>query len=357
MNASLSQRLKEAMSDLPFVAADLPGTGGMIKAEPEHFKVEEILPYAPSGEGEHLFVTLRRSEWNTADVARELAKAFDIKSNDVGWGGRKDKHAVTTQTFSLLLPLSMPLAEAEAVLQRLPFKILGLKRHGNKLKTGHVAGNCFDILLSDVTHEALEKAQAIAEALKRTGLPNYYGEQRFGRQMHNIDRAARLIEKGQKPRGRKDAFTISALQSALFNFWLKQRIARHEFNTLLFGDIARKTDTGGMFVVEDLEEAAQRFAARQIVYTGPIYGYKMMKAANKAGEYEAQLLNAFHLDLQAFKPLRASGSRRPAMLYINDLSIEPMESGLRFKFSLPSGAYATAVLREFIRTPIATERN
>lgn len=349
-NRSLSQRLKEAMRNLPFITASLPGIGGVLKAEPAHFKVEEILPYAACGEGEHLFVTVRRSGWNTADVARVLAKCFDLKNQDVGWGGRKDKHAVTTQTFSLRLPLALPLEEAQAALQEIPFEILDLKRHGNKLKTGHVAGNRFEIILSQVTSGALDQALAIAEILKQTGLPNFYGEQRFGHQMRNIERAVALMVKAHKARGRKDAFTVSALQGALFNLWLKARIERNDFGTLRLGDVAQKTDTGGLFVVDDLNEAALRFAAHQIVYTGPIYGYKMMAATHDAGDFETQVLSACQFDFQAFKPLRAPGSRRTALLYLNDLTIAPCASGLRFNFSLPSGAYATTVLREFMRS-------
>lgn len=357
MTQPLSKRLKEAMRNLPYISGNLPGVGGVLKASPEHFKVEEILPYAPCGEGEHLFVTVRRSGWNTADVAQALSKCFDLKHQDVGWGGRKDKHAVTTQTFSLRLPMALPLAEAEATLDSQPFDILALKRHGNKLKTGHVAGNRFEIILSQVAPEALGNAQAIAEALKQKGLPNYYGEQRFGHQMRNIDRAVAMIEKTRKPRGRKDAFTVSVLQSVLFNIWLKTRMARDDFNTLLLGDVVRKTDTGGMFVVDDLEEAAQRFTNHQIVYTGPIFGFKMMGATHDAGEHEAQILSAFHLDRQAFKPLRAPGTRRTALLYLDDLTIASCAAGLQFGFSLPSGAYATTVLREFMRAPFVLEKD
>lgn len=351
MKPFLSEQLKAAISHLPLIKGDLPGVGGEIKSKPEHFKVEEILPYAPCGEGEHLFVTVRRSGWNTADVAKVLAKCFDCKNHEVGWGGRKDKHAITIQTFSIRLPLHISLTEAETKLEALPFEIIGLKRHINKLKTGHVAGNRFEITVSQVEPDALANAQAIAEVLRQKGLPNYYGEQRFGYQMRNLDRAASLMEGTRKPRGRKDAFTVSVMQSALFNIWLKTRVARDAFNRLLLGDVARKTDTGGLFVVDDLEEATTRFEAHQIVYTGPIFGHKMMAAGDIAGVYEAMILEKFHLDLSAFKPLKAPGSRRPALLYLDDLRVALCPSGLKFEFSLPSGAYATTVLREFMYLP------
>ena len=104
-HASISSRLKDALTHLPYLTDHLPGISGTIKTIPEHFQVQEVMPYAACGEGEHVYVTLRRKEWNTADVARELQKAFTLRATDVGWAGRKDKTAVATQTFSLRLPL------------------------------------------------------------------------------------------------------------------------------------------------------------------------------------------------------------------------------------------------------------
>jgi tRNA pseudouridine13 synthase len=347
----LSKYLKEAMAHLPYIAADLPGIGGVIKASPEHFQVEEVLPYAPCGEGEHVFVRLRRQGWNTADVGQALGRCFGLKSADVGWAGRKDKNAVTTQSFSLRLPMSQPMKEIESMLAALPFELVDLQRHRNKLKMGHVAANRFSIILSQVPPHALDAARAIADKIRQVGIPNYFGAQRFGIQLRNIDRAVALLRRG-KARGKKEGFMVSALQSALFNMWLKERIEGDAFDTLMMGDLVQKTDTGGMFVVEDLQEAAQRFAKRKIIYTGPIFGHKMKAADDQAGGFERRLLESLGLDVAAFKPLRAAGTRRRAVLHLEDLTIAPAAEGLRFCFSLPSGAYATTVLREFTREPI-----
>jgi tRNA pseudouridine13 synthase len=348
-NDTRAERLKLAIAHPPHVCADLPGIGGAIKAEPEHFQVEEVLPYPACGEGEHLFVTLRRKLWNTADVAAELARCFDLKSMDVGWGGRKDKQAVTTQTFSLLLPVATTLEAAADRLGPLPFEILDLKRHRNKIKTGHVAANRFRIVLTEVTEAALAPAQAIVQALRQRGLPNFYGEQRFGFNLANIDRAFHLLQRRRPVRGKQDELLVSALQSGLFNQWLAQRMARGEYRTLLPGDVAQKCDTGGLFVVQDLAEAAARFALGAITYTGPMFGSKMMAAADAAGAHESALLAAYALTADDFRPLKAPGSRRRAILAMDDLSVQPDEQGLLFSFSLPPGAYATTVLREFMR--------
>jgi tRNA pseudouridine13 synthase len=352
MIPDLPAYLKKAMAHLPYISADLPGVGGVLKATPEHFQVEEQLPYAPCGEGEHLFIRIRRQGWNTADVARELGRLLGIRDADIGWGGRKDKTAVTTQSFSLPLPLTQSITEVEFKLKELPFELLDVKRHRNKLKTGHVAANRFDIILSQIRPHALEAAMAIRDRLRKTGIPNYYGTQRFGIELRNIERAAAILRR-KRARGRKEGFMVSVLQSALFNLWLKERIERDAFTTLIMGDLARKTDTGGMFVVEDLPEAEQRFAERKIIYTGPIYGYKMRPAGDQAGRNESRLLHSLGLDVAFFKPLRAAGTRRSALLHIEDLAIERVEEGLRFRFTLPSGAYATTVMREFTREPVS----
>jgi len=244
--------------------------------------------------------------------------------------------------------MAQPITEVESELEASPFEILEVKRHRNKLKTGHVAANRFDIILSDVNPHAFETASAIALKIKALGIPNYYGEQRFGIDLRNVDRAVAILRRG-KARGKKEGFMVSVLQSALFNLWLKDRIEREEGNILLKGDVAKKTDTGGIFVVEDLEEAQQRFAARKLVFTGPIFGYKMRSADYEAGREESRLLESVDLDLGSFKPLRAAGTRRRALLYLDDLTIEQVQVGLRFRFTLPSGAYATTVMREFTR--------
>jgi tRNA pseudouridine13 synthase len=335
------------LSPLPFVTDPLPGIGGAIKATPGHFVVEEILPYAACGEGEHVYVTFRRAGWNTADAARIMQKHLGLAPSDVGWGGRKDKTAVVVQTFSFRCGVNHPLAGVEKTLADLPFEILAIDRHRNKIKTGHVAANRFTIVISNPGPDALPRAQAIADRLKQTGVPNFYGPQRFGYGLQNIHRGFALFSAPKK--GRKDTFMVSVVQSALFNLWLKLRMQAGDYRRLLVGDIVKKTDTGGMFTVEDLAIDSQRFADGEIVYTGPICGYKMKPAMDAAGEKEAALFKQFSLAPETFRQFRSPGSRREAILNLTDLTLAEVDDGLRLTFTLPSGAYATTVLREFTR--------
>jgi tRNA pseudouridine13 synthase len=238
-------------------------------------------------------------------------------------------------------------------LDGLPFEILGIERHRNKLKTGHVAGNRFRILLSGVGPRALDRAGRIAAILDRSGVPNYFGEQRFGIEMRNLDRAANLFCRKRLSRGKEKLFLVSALQSALFNCWLSRRLEDSCHDRVLPGDVVQKTDTGGLFIVEDEREANHRFKTVEIVYTGPMFGHKMKAAANTAGRREAALLEQFSLQAAMFKPLRAPGTRRAGLVRPADLTLRPAEEGLIFHITLPAGAYATTVLREFTRPETA----
>lgn len=346
----MANRAKAAigmLSPLPFAADPLPGIGGAIKATPGNFVVEEILPYAACGEGEHVYVTFRRAGWNTADAARIMQKHLGLAPSDVGWGGRKDKMAVVVQTLSFRCGANRQLADVDKRLADLPFEILAIDRHRNKIKTGHVAANRFTVVVSNPGPDALPRALAIADRLKQTGVPNFYGPQRFGYGLQNIHRGFALFSAGKK--GRKDAFMVSVVQSALFNIWLKQRMQAGDYRRLLSGDIVKRTDTGGMFTVDDLAIEAPRFTAGEIVYTGPIYGFKMKPAMQAAGEREAALFRQFGFTPEDFRQYRSPGSRREAILSLTDLTLAEVDDGLRLAFTLPSGAYATTVLREFTR--------
>jgi tRNA pseudouridine13 synthase len=214
-----------------------------------------------------------------------------------------------------------------------------------------VAGNRFRILVTGAHADAVERSAPIAEQLERHGIPNYFGPQRFGHNMTNLDRAAALLASAKSIRGRKNNFLVSALQGALFNQWLTNRIQRGDYGRLMDGDVAKKTDTGGLFVVDDPVEANERFDRGAVVYTGPIYGHKMMSAGGSAGQYETGLLDRFELSADTFKKLRAQGTRRVALLRNIDLAVTAEPEGIWFTFNLPSGAYATTVLREFMQTP------
>lgn len=340
---------------LPFITEDLPGIGGEIKAEPAHFVVEEIPLYEAKGEGHHVYVCLTREGMTTRALKTRLVELFDLREVDVGCAGLKDKHARTTQTFSLLLPKADPQEVADVIADQLPVEVEWVRRHRNKLKIGHLLGNRFRVVLLDPEPGATAGAMRIAQALRERGLPNFYGAQRFGAQGDNALRGRRILFGEGTRRRWLRRFLLRAYQSGLFNAWLTERIRQGWFSALMTGDIAKKTDTGGLFVVEDVAAERPRFERREITYTGPIYGYRLFEATGEPGRLEQALLEAEGIRSQMLRDARLRGSRRRAQLLLEDLQVEPHPQGLCFEFSLPKGAYATTLLREFTKREVTFE--
>lgn len=331
------------------ITADLPGIGGRLKAEPAHFCVEELPLYEPSGTGDHVYVRFSREGWPTPPLLQKLARLFSLRDVDIGCAGLKDKAARAVQTVSLMLPKADPAEVGRRIAEALPVTVEAVSRHVNKLKRGHLRGNRFRIVVTKPLPGAAERAAAVARALADRGCPNFYGHQRFGMRGDNAERGREAL-RGGGPRGRWERrFVLSALQSALFNRWLEERISRGWFARLLAGDVAKKSDTGGLFTVEDPAVEQPRFDRGEIGFTGPIYGHEMLRARGEPGDLELKILAEGGVTDEELKRARLPGSRRPSRLSTTDLAIAPHPEGLEFTFSLPKGAYATTVMREFIK--------
>jgi tRNA pseudouridine13 synthase len=336
--------------ELPYLTDDLPGVSGEIKVEPAHFVVEELPLYEPSGQGQHVYVRLTREGWTTRALENEMARLFGLRDVDVGCAGRKDKHARTTQTFSLNLPNVDEAEVARRIEENLPVELEWVERHRNKIRAGHLLGNRFRIVVLGPDADALPRAEAIVQALQERGLPNFYGPQRFGREGDNAERGREVLLTGRGPRQRwLRRLLLRAYQSALFNTWLVARIRRGWFQRLLVGDVAKKRDTGGLFEVEDADAEQPRFDRDEITYTGPIYGSRMWWAAGDSGDLEHSVLDEATVTEEMLDRERLSGSRRRARLALEDLDVEYHPDGLLFTFSLPKGSYATTLLREVMK--------
>jgi tRNA pseudouridine13 synthase len=333
------------------ITPELPGIGGRLKAEPAHFVVEEIPLYETSGSGAHLYVSLTREGWTTRRVADALADLFGVNRRDVGFAGLKDRNARCTQTFSL--PGLVP-EDAARIESALPFQINWARRHSNKLKTGHLLGNRFRITVSDLAvpaEEALARSQVIAVAVAQRGIPNFFGPQRFGHEGGNVAKGrAALLGQGPRRDPWLTRFLISAYQSHLFNRYLVRRIEAGQFGQVLAGDVCKKTATGGMFDVQDPAAEQPRYVCGEITFTGPIYGKKMWAAQGQAAALEASVLAEAGLSQDDLRRARVDGTRRPARLWLPVIDLAVDAHGLQVAFSLPKGAYATIVLREFIKS-------
>lgn len=341
------------------------------KRRPEDFVVTEIPAYEPSGTGEHVYVTFEKRDQNTLDAVRAIARALGARERDAGVAGMKDKHAVTTQTASFLTPRGEKPADLAAralALELAGIRVLRAAPHGNKLKTGHLAGNRFEIVLRDIDPEQLHDACNRLREVGRLGAPNAFGEQRFGRDRDNAEQARRwLAGETAPPRDpRKKRLLFSALQSLVFNAVLDARVAAGTFRVPELGDVLKKSDTGGLFVCADEQVDRARAERGEVVPTGPIFGPKMTQPEGAPGELErtiqAEILRG--VDLSAARGL-GDGTRRSLVLPVRELRIEEIlpaggEQGAscRVYFVIPKGAYATTVLGQVFvwNSPATTAR-
>jgi len=337
---------------LPYVTSDITGIGGRIKETPEDFVVSEIPVYEPEGTGEHLFIQLTKQGITTRDVQKALSRIYQTPRGDVNYAGIKDKHAVTTQFFSVWLKDGQDKDLAYQLEEELPVTINKLTYHRRKIKSGHLLGNQFSIRIRHPdlpVDEAAEKSRAIARVIRTKGLPNFYGSQRFGMEGDNAQKGLEILLGKRKEKNKwLRRFLTSSYQSYLFNYYLFRRIQQGLYQTILEGDIAKKQQTGGIFVVEDREAEQQRFDNQEICYTGPVYGKKMTPAQSESGRLEEQILQEQQMDMQKLREARLTGTRRQGIL-IPEIEVEEETDALRLHFSLPKGAFATIVIREFTK--------
>lgn len=333
--------------ELPTLIGGPPALSGRIRVLPEDFRVAEVPAYLPSGSGDHLFVRFEKTDLDTPEAVRRLARALDADPKQAGFAGLKDRHAVTTQWASFLFgdPARLEGAAIDGV------RVLEHARHGNKLRTGHLRGNRFDILVRSEERGDVERARAHLAELERRGVPSYFGEQRFG---HDNLRAARrwILEGGPPPRDRwKRKLYVSTLQSAIFNELLAERIREGSMDGALDGDLMRKEESGGLFVCEDPALDAARAARFEVSATGPMFGARMRWPERGVRAREEAALARWGVTERHLERVHKSGegTRRPYRVRVAEVSLEPVPEGTRLAFTLPSGAYATVVLRELAR--------
>lgn len=342
----------DADAVLPYLTSGLPGCGGTLRQEPEDFIVEEIPAYQPSGTGEHLFLRIEKRNVSAEQLTRHVARTLQVPAQDIGVAGLKDRRAVTRQFVSVPAHTEerVPAINTDEIV------VLEARRHGNKLRGGHLRGNRFDILLRNVTPSAGDFAAVIAERMARLGFPNYYGEQRFGNDGETPRLGLDLLTGRRAPRdlpGARRRFllklSLSAVQSELFNQALAERLRDGLPHTVQHGDVMQVVASGGLFVVEDRMIEQRRFDARETSITGPMFGPKMKQPSGIPAEREARILTQSGLTMDHFAqyPSLLPGTRRPYLIWPSDLHVAQEADGLRFRFTLPSGVYATTLLREF----------
>ena len=300
-----------------------PKATALFRSELDDFIVNENLGFEPSGEGEHLYVHILKRGENTSWVAEKLAKYFSVKVMDVGYCGKKDRHAETSQWYSIYLPHGNELNVDEFLAQsELNAEVLAVSRHAKKLRRGEHQSNSFKIRLRDVSDIA--DVQQRLEKVAVSHVPNYFGEQRFGRDAGNLDLAQRWVEHGETIRNRnKRGLVMSAARSILFNRVLEHRVNHNTWCQCVEGDV----DVNG-------------------VPSGPMWGRGKSPTTLRAKEIEDEALQGFDAWKDTLEHVGLQQERRPLVLVIKNFEYHFSGSELTLSLTLGAGEFATAVLRE-----------
>jgi len=337
-----------------WISADLPGIGGTFKASPEDFLVEEIPAYEPSGQGDFLYLWTEKANLAARDFQDILAKTLQIPSQEIGTAGLKDKLAVTRQWVSV----PKKCEDLVAALDHPSLKILDTRVHSNKLKTGHLKGNRFQIRIRGTRPGAQAELPMLLERINQKGVPNAYDRQRFGRGNETWTLGWELL-KGPPPRHVKPwlrRLALSALQSGLFNAYLDQRMKEGLLHKVIPGEVLAKSPVGGMFNASEDENALgteqERMDRKEIVGSGPIYGWKIFPSKGLAFEREQKLLESFSLKKEDFLKERKlmEGTRRRILIYPEIEVVGWEGNDVTLRFELPSGSYATRVIGELMHS-------
>ncbi len=335
--------------DLPewsYVYGGPTGTG-KIRVTAEDFVVEEYLAFEPSGAGEHVFLQIQKTDENTEFVARQLARFANVRQRDVSFAGLKDRHAVTTQWFSVWLPGKADpdwvLFETENV------KVLQTIRHARKLKRGVLSGNSFKLCIKDWQGDQQKTLQQL-EAIKLNGVPNYFGSQRFGHKALNIQKALELFAGARVGREQRSIY-LSAARSFLFNHILAYRVTHQNWNKALAGDTYLFDGSHSCFKSSELDaEIMLRLDSKDIHPSGALYGKGNADVSLDALQLESEILQAYPKLTQGLIAAGVDNDRRALRVNVKDLHWHFVQQDcLELSFTLPAGSYATAVLREFVR--------
>jgi tRNA pseudouridine13 synthase len=335
---------------------------GVLRSAPEDFEVDEILGFAASGEGPHALLHVRKRGANTEWVARELARAVGVKPFEVGFAGLKDRNAVTTQHFTV--PRGKREAQEFVGLAGEGYEVLSAAAHQRKLPRGALEGNRFVIVVRNLACDPAQVSERV-QRIATGGCPNYFGEQRFGREAGNLEQVLRKAQqiaeggrsRGRERRGRDDSgFMLSAARSVIFNAILAARVANGSWNRLSAGDVANLDGRGSVFAVEAMDAGLeQRCAALDVHPTAPLAGQGESMARGEVLTLEDAVAAQFPEALAVIHAEAMKSERRALRIRVRDLAHEYSGDTLRLSFALTAGSFATTVLREIIASAATGE--
>lgn len=338
----------EAVAGLPFAHGG-PPVAGRLRVEPGDFRVDEELGFEPTGAGEHAFLFVEKIDANTEWVAKRIAEKAGVAPMAVGYAGLKDRHAITRQSFSVHLA-GRPDPDWSAL--AIPgVRVLAASRHEKKLKRGVHRGNRFRIRVRDVDGDRGAVEQRLA-LIRERGVPNYFGEQRFGREAGNIAQA-RAYFAGTRMRKHEIGLALSAARSLLFNAVLATRVADGSWDSALDGEVWMLAGTHSIFGPEPWSvELARRLAAFDIDPTGPMIGAGELRTTGLVRALEEGAIAPYRDLADGLARAGLGQQRRALRLRVEDLAHEWEGDGaLVVEFRLAAGSFATVVLRELSGEP------
>jgi tRNA pseudouridine13 synthase len=332
-----------------------PTVTGDLRSSENDFKVFEQLPFSPCGEGEHLLIHVRKTGLNTGFVAKQLAKYFAVKENLVTYAGLKDRFAVTEQWFGVHLPGKQEYDLSDLAIGGV--EVLNYARHNKKLRIGSLSGNRFEITLRNVSdiNEVVRRWHAVSAF----GVPNYFGEQRFGIDGGNIERATALFA-GQKVKDKKKrGMYLSAARSLLFNHIISKRLENNVFDTLQIGDVLMLAGTQSVFPLEAIDDVIEkRFSEKDVDITAPLWGAGQLMTSGEPLTLEESLLESHGDFCHGLTKFGLKQERRRIRLLIKDgvIATNDAENSVTVTFTLAAGCFATTILRELLVYKDLTER-
>jgi tRNA pseudouridine13 synthase len=317
---------------------------GDIRSSNTDFKVEEVLPFEPSGEGEHLFLEIEKNGCNTDWVIKQIQRTFELSSKDVGYAGKKDRHSFSSQWFSLHLPgkeVQSELLECDSI------SVKRAVRHNKKLRVGNIKENKFEIIVRNISTKI---DQQVIQMICQQGFPNYFGNQRFGRDFGNLQKANELLVNGKKIKNRNlKGLVLSSARSFLFNLQLSKRVSANNWLTIIDGDCLSLNNSQSYFHLEKYSQQEQhRVDSGDTHICGWLAGKQQSEATGSALQIEQRAIKGFENWLQALQRFNLDSQRRPYRAFAKNLKVEQQENIAVFKFSLPKGCFATALLKEII---------
>ena len=323
-----------------------PVLTGVIRSTPEDFQVDELLGFEPDGDGTHAFLKIRKKNINTEWVAKQLARFAGVRQVDVGYAGLKDRRAVTTQWFSV------DLAGREEpdwhLLTEGGIEFIEITYHRRKLKRGALKGNRFKLVVREIEGDVSLFEDRLLQVASN-GVPNYFGEQRFG--FSNLEKATAMFsERLKKVRRAEKSIYLSAARSWLFNKILAARVEAGSWNRAIAGDVMMLAGSQSIFSIETPDdEIEQRINALDVHPTGAMWGSGDLTSSLDIEALEKIAVEGEVLFCNGLKQAGLKQQRRSLRLIPVDFQFKQLDpQSVELQFALPAGSYATVVLRELL---------